>query len=77
MTTTPIHSSHDRLVVCLDGEITPAGAREFVLAVDRRLEQSFYEHLEVVVASPGGSPAALEPMVCAFARWRAAVLAAA
>ena len=72
MTTTSIHSSHDRPVVCLDGEITPDGAREFVLAVDRRLERYFCEHLEVVVASPGGSPAALEPMVRAFARWRAA-----
>ena len=47
MTTTPIHSSHDRLVVCLDGEITPHGAREFVLAVDQRLERYFCEHLEV------------------------------
>ena len=55
MTTTPIHSSHDRLVVCLDGEITPHGAQEFVLAVDQRLERYFCEHLEVVVASPGGS----------------------
>ena len=72
MTTTPIHSSHDRLVVCLDGDITPHGAREFVLAVDQRLERDFCEHLEVVVASPGASPAALEPMVRAFARWRAA-----
>ena len=72
MTTTSIHSSHDRLVVCLDGEITPDGAREFVAAVDRRLERYFCEYLEVVVASAGGSPAALEPMVRAFARWRAA-----
>ena len=72
MTTTAIQYGHDRLVVSLDGEITPDSAQEFVVALDQRLEQDFYEHLEVIVASPGGSTAALEHMVRAFARWRAA-----
>ena len=72
MTTTPIQHGHDRLVVALDGEITPHSAQEFVVAIDQRLEQSFCRRLEVFVASPGGSSAALEHMVRAFARWRAA-----
>ena len=73
MTTTPIQHGHDRLVVALDGEITPDSAQEFVVAIDQRLKQSFCRHLEVFVASPGGSSsAALEHMVRAFARWRAA-----
>ena len=72
VTTTPIQHGHDRLVVALDGEITPHSAQEFVVAIDQRLEQSFCRRLEVFVASPGGSSAALEHMVRAFARWRAA-----
>ena len=73
MTTTPIQHGHDRLVVALDGEITPHSAQEFVVAIDQRLKQYFCRHLEVFVASPGGSSsAALEHMVRAFARWRAA-----
>ena len=73
MTTTPIHSSHDRLVVCLDGEITPHGAREFVLAVDQRLERYFCEHLEVVVRLPRRLPGRARAHgagVCALARRR-------
>ena len=72
VTTTPIQHGHDRLVVALDGEITPHSAQEFVVAIDQRLEQSFCQRLEVFVASPGGSSVALEHMVRAFARWRAA-----
>ena len=72
MTTTPTQHGHDRLVVALDGEITPHSAQEFVVAIDQRLEQSFCRRLEVFVASPGGSSAALEHVVRAFARWRAA-----
>ena len=73
MTTTPIQHGHDRLVVALDGEITPHSAQEFVVAIDQRLKQYCCRHLEVFVASPGGSSiAALEHMVRAFARWRAA-----
>ena len=70
--TTPIQYRHDRLVVPLDGAITPASAQAFVVAVDERLEMYFYRRLEVVVSSPGGSTAALEHMVRALARWRGA-----
>ena len=41
VTTTPIQHGHDRLVVALDGEITPHSAQEFVVAIDQRLEQYF------------------------------------
>ena len=68
---TPIQHHHDRLVVPLDGDITPASAQALVVAVDERLAQYFYRRVEVVVTSPGGSTAALEHLVCAFARWRA------
>ena len=69
--TTPIQYRRDRLVVPLDGAITPESAQAFVVAVDERLEMYFYRRLEVVVSSPGGSTAALEHMVRAMARWRA------
>ena len=69
--TAPIEYRHDRLVVPIDRALTWDSALALVTAVDARLEHYHYRRVEVVVSSPGGLVAALEYVVCAFARWRA------